>query len=152
MPILECKDFLKKYINNHTCKHINLPIRGKMNPRGDDVYTIMYIIRCFPHMWSPIPRKLLSIIIVFCLRWHGLARTSATARYLQILQMQHSFLHKTRWIHISICIYAKWLRKEPKMHRIRPHWSTKRTSNVEEKSSKKLPAEPSAWQSGHSKK
>jgi hypothetical protein len=152
MPNLECKDFLKKYINNYTCKHINPPRRGKMKPRGDYVYTIKYIIRCFVAYVESYPTQTI-IVNNYCLlpqvTW---TRTSATARCLQILQMQHSFLHKTRWFHITIYIYARLVRKEHKMHHIRPNWSTKRTSNVEEKSSKKLLAEPSAWQSGHSKK
>ena len=142
MPNIAFQGFLKKYITNYTCKHINPPILGKMKPRGDYVYTIKYIIWCFVAYISPIPRKLLSIIIVFYLGWHGLARTSATARCLQIHQIQHIFLRRTCWFHINVNFYAISTRKEPKMHRNRPHWSLKRTSNVAEKSSKKLPAEP----------
>ena len=44
MPNLTRKDFLEKYITNCTCKHINRPIVGKMKPRREDVYTIMYIL------------------------------------------------------------------------------------------------------------
>ena len=66
MPNLECKDFLKKYINNYTCKHINPPIRGKMKPRGDCVYTIKYIIRCFVAYVESYPTQTI-IVNNYCL-------------------------------------------------------------------------------------
>ena len=67
MPNLDCKDFLKKYINNYTCKHINPPIRGKMKPRGDCVYTIKYIIRCFVAYVESYPTQTIIVINNYCL-------------------------------------------------------------------------------------
>ena len=121
MPNLECQDFLKKYINHYTCKHINPPRRGKMKPRGDDVYTIMYIIRCFFAYVKSYPRQTVVdnhnlLPQVTWPRAHKCNNSMLTNFPIEthFVVQNPLILHKTY-------VYARLARKESKMHQIRSH-------------------------------